>query len=49
MYEVVLKDGEFWIAKNGKILEVLGSFIDPLTPEMIIKEIKDEIQLRCKE
>ena len=43
MYEVVLKDGEFWIAKDGKILDVIGSFIDPLTPEMIIREIKDEI------
>ena len=43
MYEVDLKDGEFWIAKNGKILDVIGSFIDPLTPEMIIKEIKDEV------
>lgn len=43
MYEVVYKDGEFWIAKNGKILEVLGSFIDPLTPELIIMEIKDEV------
>ena len=43
MYEVVLKDGEFWIAKNGRVLEVLGSFNDPLTPEIIISEIKDEV------
>ena len=43
MYVLVLRDGEFWIAKNGKILEVLGSFIDPLTPEIIILEIKDEV------
>ena len=43
MYEVVLKDGEFWIAKNGKVLDVLGSFIDPVTPEIIIEEIKDEV------
>ena len=42
-YEVVYKDGTFWIARNGKILEVVGSFIDPLTPEVIIKEIEDEI------
>ena len=43
MYEVVLKDGEFWIAKNGKILDVLGSFCEPITPEIIFEEIKDEV------
>ncbi len=43
MYEVILKDGKFWISKNGKILEAIGSFIDPLTPELIIKEIEDEV------
>ena len=43
MYEVVLKDGEFWIAKNGKILEAIGSFCEPLTPEIIIKEIEYEV------
>ena len=42
MYEVVYVDGEFWIAKNGERLKELGGFIDPLTPEIIIKEIEDE-------
>ncbi|WP_458456489.1 hypothetical protein [Methanobrevibacter sp.] len=43
MYEVILKNGEFWIARNGKVLEVIGSFNDPITPEIIIKEIEDEV------
>ena len=45
MYEVVLKDGEFWIAKDGKIVEMLGSYDEPITPEIIVKEVNDEIQL----
>lgn len=43
MYEVVLRDGEFWIAKDGMVLEVLGSFNDPLTPEIIISEFENEV------
>ena len=43
--KVVYKDGEFWISKDGKILKELGGFIDPVSPEIIIKEIKDEIHL----
>lgn len=43
MYEVVLKEGKFYIAKNGRILDVIGSFEDPLTPEIIIKEIENEV------
>ena len=39
--EVVYEDGEFWISKDGKILKDLGGFIDPLSPEIIIKEIED--------
>ena len=39
MYEVIYKDGEFWIKKDDKILDELGSFIDPISPEIIIKEI----------
>lgn len=38
--EVVYKDEEFWISKDGKILEELGGFIDPITPKIIIEEIK---------
>ena len=40
--EVVYKNGEFWISKDGKILEELGGFIDPISPQVIIKEIKEE-------
>lgn len=28
---------------NGKIMEELGGFIDPITPEIIIEEIKNEV------
>ena len=45
MYEVVVKDGLWWISKNGEILEQLGSFIDPVSPEIIVEEINSEIQL----
>lgn len=39
--EVIYKDGLFWISKDDKIIEELGGFIDPLTPEIIIKEIEE--------
>ena len=38
--KVVYEDGEFWISKDGKILEELGGFIDPISPKIIIEEIK---------
>jgi hypothetical protein len=45
MYEVVYDkdDGLFWIYKDNKALRSLGGFIEPLTPELIIKEIEDEV------
>lgn len=43
--KVIYKDGEFWISQDGKILKELGGFVDPISPEIIIKEIKDEIHL----
>ena len=36
-------DGLFWIMKNGEALRDLGGFIDPVTPEIIIREIENEI------
>ena len=41
--EVIYKDEKFWISKDGKILKELGGFIDPISPEIIIKEIENEI------
>ena len=41
--EVVYEDELFWISKDGKILKELGGFIDPVSPQIIIEEIKDEI------
>lgn len=43
MYEVIYDDGYWWICKDGEILDDLGSFIEPVSPEIIIKEIEDEI------
>ena len=43
MYQVVYEDELFWVSKDGKISESIGGFIDPVTPEIIIEEIKNEI------
>lgn len=43
MYQVIYKDELFWVSKNGEIIESIGGFIDPVTPEIIIKEIENEI------
>lgn len=41
MYEVVLKDGKWWISKNGEILKDIGSFIDPVSPKIIVEAINE--------
>ena len=43
MYQVVYEDELFWVSKDGKIIESIGGFIDHITPEIIIEEIKNEI------
>ena len=43
MYQVVYEDELFWVSKDGRIIESIGGFIDPITPEIIIEEIKNEI------
>ena len=43
MYQVVYEDELFWVSKDGGIIESIGGFIDPVTPEIIIEEIKNEI------
>ena len=43
MYDIILKDGLFWITYNGKVVEELGGFIEPISVERIIEAIKDEI------
>ena len=43
MYDVIYQDELFWITYDGRILEDLGGFIDPISPKIIIKEIEDEI------
>ena len=45
MYEVRFKYGYWWIFKDGELLTELGKFIDPISPEIIIKEIENEIQV----
>ena len=43
MYDVVLKDYKWWITYNGNIVKELGSFDEPVSPKIIIKEIEDEV------
>lgn len=42
VYEVILEDGKWWISKDGKILRDLGSFIDPISPKIIVEAIHEE-------
>lgn len=41
MYDVVYENNKFWITKDGRIVKDLGGFIDPISPEIIIKEIEN--------
>lgn len=43
MYDIVYDNQLWWIRKDGVILEELGGFIEPVSPEIIIKEIENEI------
>lgn len=43
MYDIILRDGLFWITYQGKIVEELGGFVDYISPQIIIKEIENEI------
>lgn len=43
MYDVIYKDGLWWISHNGVILDDLGGFIEFVSPKIIIQEIKDEV------
>ena len=45
MYQIIYDEDDelFWITKDGEILKDLGGFIDPVTPEIIIEEIENEI------
>ena len=42
MYEIKFEDGKWWIKKDEKRLDILGGFDDPISPEIILKEIIDE-------
>lgn len=42
MYDVIYVDDCFWISKDGNILKELGSFIEPISPKIIIEEIRNE-------
>lgn len=51
MYEIVLKDDKWWIAKDGEINKDIGGFIDPISPEIILKEIlndkRQNVSVKC--
>ena len=42
MYDIIFDDG-WWITKDGEVIEELGCFIDPISPQIIIKEMENEI------
>lgn len=39
-YKVEFLHGRWWITKDGKVIEVLGSFVDPISPKKIVEEIE---------
>ena len=45
MYDIIFDEGYWWITKDGRILKDIGSFIDPVSPKIIIKEIENELDL----
>ena len=45
MYEVIYENELWWISKDGRILEDMGSFIDPISPKLIVEAINGELQL----
>ena len=51
MYEIVIKDNKWWIAKDGEINKDIGGFIDPISPEIILKEIlngeRENVSTEC--
>lgn len=43
MFEVKYSDGEWWIYKDDERLDDIGGFSDPISPNIIIEEIKNEL------
>ena len=43
MYQVIFDDGYWWIMKDNEVLTELGGFIEPVTPNIIVKEIENEL------
>ncbi len=42
MYDIKYENELWWITKDGRIIEDLGSYLDPISPKIIIKEILNE-------
>lgn len=42
MFEIKYEDELWWIFKNDERLDDIGGFIDPLSPEIMLKEILNE-------
>ncbi len=40
MYDVEYINGKWWITRNGQVIEMLGSFTDPISPKIIAEEIE---------
>ena len=43
MYSVILKNKQWWIQKDDVILKEIGGFDDPISPEILLEAIQDEI------
>lgn len=42
MFEVKYEEGLWWIFKDDERLDDIGGFIDPISPEIILKEILND-------
>ena len=40
MYDIKYENGKWWITKDDVICDIFGSFIDPVSAEIIVKEIE---------
>lgn len=49
MFKVILNNGKWWISNDDKILDELGSFIDPISPKIIVEELNGELHLQSKQ
>ena len=42
MYDIKYVNGEWRITKDGKVINIVDGFEDPISPKIIIKEIEKD-------